>query len=98
MRFFLALLWTMVACAPGIYRAIDRGSQAGVSAEGNTLLHHAARMGNAAMVALLLERGADPELRNRRGQTPEMVAESRGQALTAQMLRARAKAPNKATP
>ncbi len=38
--------------------------------DGNTPLHLAADIGNTKMVQALLERGADPTLRNARGQTP----------------------------
>ncbi|MCB1957981.1 MAG: ankyrin repeat domain-containing protein, partial [Rhodocyclaceae bacterium] len=37
---------------------------------GRTALHHAAQRGDAAMVALLLDAGADPNARDARGNTP----------------------------
>ncbi|HKU45723.1 MAG TPA: ankyrin repeat domain-containing protein [Burkholderiales bacterium] len=41
---------------------------------GNTLLHSAAASGDVQEVRRLLAAGADPEIRNREGQTPQRVA------------------------
>lgn len=44
--------------------------------QGDTPLHFAAKWGYKAIVEILLEYGADPTSKNRRGQTPLTVAHS----------------------
>ncbi len=53
---------------------------------GETALMIAARAGNLPLVGLLLERGALPDLRNDRGQTPEMLARQNGHGTVAALL------------
>ena len=53
-------------------------------------LHQAARQGHAQVARLLLEAGADPALRDGDGKTPEDLANERGHAEVAELLRARA--------
>ena len=44
--------------------------------EGNTALLHAAAAGNADVLSLLLLHGADPKLKNNKGQDAETLAAS----------------------
>jgi hypothetical protein len=55
--------------------------------DGQRPLHAAAANSNVGVVEKLLEVGADPRIRNKMGQTPLDIAEERGQARIAQMLR-----------
>ena len=41
---------------------------------GNTLLHYAAQIGSAEAVAALLDRGAEPAMKNAKGETAAMLA------------------------
>lgn len=54
--------------------------------EGRTPLHLAAAYGRVKMVPLLLDLGADPNAKNRRGQTPRQMALETKSADTAAML------------
>jgi len=56
---------------------------------GTSPLHEAANAGNAEVVRLLLDAGADPTLRNGAGKTPLEVASERGHAGVAEVLRQR---------
>ena len=54
---------------------LDRGARVNaVDEAGNTALHHVVDKGFGRVVELLVERGADLEIANRRGQTPRAVA------------------------
>ena len=47
-----------------------------MNVQGDTALHFASKWGYSGIVELLLENGADPQTRNRRGQTPMTLAHS----------------------
>ena len=51
-----------------------------------TVLHEAALNGNAAMIRLLLERGANPGLANDEGGLPVDLARSKGHAEAERLL------------
>ena len=61
--------------------------------EGESALHWAALSGNAATVRLLLERGADPDGFDLRGNTPLHGAADAGHLETARLLLGRARSP-----
>jgi ankyrin repeat protein len=87
---------------PGFLEAVKRGDLAGVqrlvaeqpglvnerdSAFGATGLHWAALRGHAPVAQLLLERGANPQARNKEGETPLQVAERAKKQEVVQVLR-----------
>lgn len=55
--------------------------------EGARPLHTAVSNDNVAVVELLLERGADPRIQNKFGQTPLDIAQKRGQARISKLLK-----------
>lgn len=65
---------------------LDKGT---VDYLGDTVLHHAVRMGREDMVRELLELGADPAVRNRKGETAGDIARSRGLSALATLLGAK---------
>src|SRR5207245_2705282 len=58
---------------------------------GYTALHEAAAIGNADVVRLLLDSGAQPDVRNTEGQTPADLAREAGHAALADGLEAAAR-------
>ena len=52
-----------------------------------TPLHHAAEQGNKALVKLLLDNGADAEIKDDKGRTPLKIAEEKGHAEIIELLR-----------
>ena len=66
---------------------LDAGAKTDIqNNEGWTALSHAAWQGHADAVRLLLLRGADPRLPNNDGQTPRILAMSRGYTDIMQIL------------
>lgn len=58
---------------------LDRGAPVNARQNGGyTAIHAAAQNGDLAFVELLLEHGADPAISNSDGQTPAMIARSKG--------------------
>jgi len=55
--------------------------------EGQRPLHAAAANNNVAVVEVLLQRGADPRIKNKMGETPLDIAEKRGQVRICELLR-----------
>lgn len=57
---------------------LANGAASGINAlfqkKGTSCLHIAAKNGNKEMVELLLDKGGNPNLKNREGETPVMVA------------------------
>ncbi len=66
--------------------------------DGNTLLHHAARMGDTLFTDKLLAKGALANTRNAQLETPAEIASQWGHDALAQQLRARAFAQKQAAP
>jgi ankyrin repeat protein len=58
---------------------------------GYTALHEVVAIGNADVVRLLLESGAEPDARNGEGQTPAELARKSGHAAIAETLDAAAR-------
>jgi len=56
---------------------------------GATALHHAAEVGSRPLADMLLSAGADPQLRDRQGRTPAMLARDTGHGDLAAWLEAR---------
>jgi hypothetical protein len=90
------LYWTANACkgtagAPVARMLIEAGAlvNAAGGVTGCSALHMAARRGNAAVAVTLLDRGADIEARDRRGDTPLRRAVKCGQVEVAALLLAR---------
>ncbi|MHC9538878.1 MAG: ankyrin repeat domain-containing protein [Vulcanimicrobiota bacterium] len=52
-----------------------------------TPLHHAAEKGNKALVKILLDNGADKEIKDDKGRTPLKIAEEKGHAEIIELLR-----------
>lgn len=77
--------------APGLAQAIE-GNPAGflrdVDESGMTTLHSMALGGSAAAVRVLLEKGADPTVRNKHGKTALDLAEQMGWPRVVELLRA----------
>jgi len=68
---------------------LDRGADVGAKQAGGwTLLHHAAQQGDREQVESLLERGAEPAVKNDRGQSPADVARGLGHDAIAERLEA----------
>ena len=65
--------------SPALFRAHTPGE--GTLAEGTTPLMRAAKNGDAAAMRLLLDRGADPELKQKNGATALMLAAGLGRGL-----------------
>lgn len=76
----LATVQQMLEGQPGLLHAIND------TREKLTLLHMAAYSNNDALVEFLLQRGADPNLRDGKGQTPLFGAASTGNVRSVQML------------
>ena len=78
---------------------LDKGLAAGwQDAAGNTLLHHAARMGDNLLTDKLLAKGAKAGVRNAHLETPAEIAAQWGHDALALQLRARVWAESKAAP
>lgn len=54
-----------------------------------TPLHHAAEQGNKALVKVLLDNGADKEIKDDQGRTPLKIAEEKGRKEIADLLQGR---------
>lgn len=67
----------------GIWQRYDRRTDEEVG----TALHQAVREGNNGLVALLLKRGANVELKDAKGRTPVALAEARGNQEVVAMLK-----------
>jgi len=52
-----------------------------------TPLHHAAEQGNIALIKVLLDNGADREIKDDKGRTPLKIAEEKGCKEIIEMLR-----------
>jgi ankyrin repeat protein len=59
----------------------------------NTILHEAARLGNLRIIRLLLQKGADPSIRNDNAETPADISEHSGHSAATQLLRSSASVP-----
>jgi len=70
-------LKALIEKSPELVRSLDPN--------GNSLLHHAARIGDAGLIRYLLEKGAEPDLAGAMKQTPLHLAATydRGEAVTA---------------
>ncbi|KAE8220843.1 hypothetical protein CF319_g5690 [Tilletia indica] len=66
---------------------------AGPDKEGRTALHLAAVSGHRNVIAILLQHGANPDAKDDRGLTPEMLALATGHDLCAEILRKAAAGP-----
>jgi ankyrin repeat protein len=64
-----------------------------VDADGDTVLHAAAKSGNERISRLLLQKGADPQTRNSKGETPSEIAEHFGHAPAARLIRSSQSVP-----
>lgn len=72
-------------------RLLDAGADVNMITDvhdGQTILHHAAACGNFSTVKMLLKRGADPTLRDTRGDTPASIAVKKCEHGIADFIRA----------
>lgn len=67
---------------------LEKGADPNTELDGEYPLHRAALLDNEKMVLLLLEHGADPKVRNRRGEVPlDLASKERVTALLKKALR-----------
>lgn len=71
-----------------VKRLLDAGAAINARSDQLTALMAAAAFGHEAMARLLLERGADPALRNEQGYTALSITEQEGHTAIANLLRA----------
>ena len=76
------------ALAEAVRTAIELGGEVnGVNASGQTAAHGAAGAGFDTIIKLLAERGANLNMKDKRGQTPLAVAEARNATETVALLK-----------
>lgn len=82
-------LWVRSGDVQALLPLLARGLPANLPNEGDGLLMLASYNGHLDAARLLLEHGADPEIRNDRGQTPVAAAAFRGDREMVELLGAR---------